>query len=152
LWANYIIPTPVGSFTLYYTNYYYPYAGIDVFNYKGNGNGAHTMEGGLGFTGQETFPISVAAYCNFYNDIDNSIYVQLSYPVILDSLNSMSVYLGGTPAKSDWYNTNRAAVINIGITVSKTIKITDAFSLPVNASFIINPKLEQSYLVFGMTF
>jgi hypothetical protein len=152
LWASYSYPTSSGTFSLYLTDYFFPSAGIKFFKYEDNGLGAHTLEGGIGYAGIEDFPVSVTAYYNFYNDVDNSAYIQVSYPVSIDSVYSMTVFAGGTPSKSALYAASKNAVLNVGISVSKIIKITDYFSLPVNASYIINPEQEQSYLIFGMSF
>ena len=43
-------------------------------------------------------------------------------------------------------------IVNIGLTVSKGIKITKSYSLPITASFIINPNAKRVYLVFGLSF
>jgi hypothetical protein len=42
-------------------------------------------------------------------------------------------------------------VVNLGITVSKEIKISDSFSLPLTTSFIINPQAENVFLVLGIS-
>jgi hypothetical protein len=147
LWASYAI----GPVTVYYTDYYIPSATTQgFFNYNNDG-GAHVLEGGLGYTGPEAFPISLAGYVNFLNDPDHSIYVQASYPVSVDSATSLSIFVGGTPTKSVYYVTSSANIINVGLTVSKTIKITEHFSLPVNALYIVNPTLEKTYLLFGFS-
>ena len=45
-----------------------------------------------------------------------------------------------------------AGVVNLGLTLSKGIKITKNYSLPITASFIVNPNSEHIYLVFGFSF
>jgi hypothetical protein len=151
LWASYAFTTSSGTFTINFTDYYFPSTGLKFFNYDDKGLGAHTLEGGLGYAGTEKFPISIAAYYNLYNDVDNSAYIQVSYPFSMDSVYSMTIFAGGTPSKSVWYAASKANLINIGFTVSKTIAVTESFSLPVSASYIINPELEQSYLLFGIS-
>ncbi len=42
-------------------------------------------------------------------------------------------------------------VCNIGISTSKEIKITDAFSLPVSGAAILNPSSEQFHIVVGIS-
>lgn len=49
------------------------------------------------------------------------------------------------------------SIVNIGVTLSRSVKITDAFSLPLRATFIVNPSATYSrgdyvHLVFGITF
>ncbi len=43
-------------------------------------------------------------------------------------------------------------VVNLGLTASKEVKITDKYSLPLSASIITNPQAEKVYFVFGITF
>jgi len=40
---------------------------------------------------------------------------------------------------------------NVGIKSSKTIKVTDNFSIPVNGSVILNPSTEQFHIVVGIS-
>jgi uncharacterized protein (TIGR02001 family) len=40
---------------------------------------------------------------------------------------------------------------NVGLKTSKTIKITDSFSIPVNGSLILNPSTEQFHIVVGIS-
>jgi hypothetical protein len=153
LWASYA----VGPVTVYLTDYYIPtFATKGFFDY--GEYGSHTLEGGLGVTIPGNFPLTIAGYYNFRGEVDafgktaNSAYIQASYPFTIDSVTSLSVFAGATTAESYYYATSKASFINVGLTFSKTIKVTESFSLPVNASYIINPYLEKTYLVFGMSF
>ena len=148
LWASY----SVGPVSVYFTDYYVPSATTaGFFNYANNG-GAHTLEGGLGYTGPAVFPVTVAAYYNLSGDADNSAYIQASYPFTIDTVTSLSVFVGGTPSRSiTYYGTTKGTITNFGLTFSKTVKVTESFSLPFNASYIINPYTEKSYLVFGIS-
>jgi hypothetical protein len=53
---------------------------------------------------------------------------------------------------SAFYGTTSAAVTVASISASKEITVSDAFSLPVTVSYILNPVLERSYLTFGVSF
>jgi len=49
------------------------------------------------------------------------------------------------------------SIVNIGASVTKALKITDTFSLPLKATLVINPSASYSrndfvHLVFGITF
>ena len=46
----------------------------------------------------------------------------------------------------------RLCVIVSGVKATKSVKITEDYSLPVSVTFIVNPRAEISYLVFGLTF
>ncbi len=150
LYASYSVPIPSGTVSIYYTDYYYPSAGIKFLKYDGKGAGAHTLEAGIGYSGPESFPISLSVYNNFHNDLDKSTYVQASYPFSSDE-HSISLVLGGTTGKSAWYGSSKANIINLGISLTKSLKISELFSLPVTASYFLNPEIEQSYLIVGIT-
>jgi len=150
-WASYTLSTEkAGSFSVIYTDYYIPSLGIPFGFYKPTspGSAAHTLEGGVGYTGPDKFPISLNFYNNLSNDPDNSSYIQAAYPFTI-SETTLTLTAGMTPSKSAYYGTTGGNIINLGITVAKSIVITDKFSLPINVSYINNPAQDKSYLVFG---
>jgi hypothetical protein len=149
LWASYGIETESGTISILYTDYYYPSAGLKYFDYDGTG-GAHVLEAGLGYAGTEGFPISLKAFYNFHNDPDKSIYLEAGYPFAVDGV-QLALFAGGSAKKSAWYVTQGGALINVGISAKKIVAVTESFSLPLSATFIVNPELEQSYLIFGFT-
>jgi len=152
-YASYTFATQsMGSFSALYTDYYIPSAGIPFGFYKpDNGNAAaHTLEGGLSYTGVEEFPISLAFYTNISNDPDNSTYIQVSYPFIVDDA-TLTLSAGFVPAKSAYYGTAKGEIINLGVTASKTVAVTDKFALPLTVSYISNPTQDKTYLVFGVS-
>jgi len=56
-------------------------------------------------------------------------------------------------AGDGWYTKDASfQVCNIGITTTKTIKVTDSFSIPFFGSVIVNPNKEQIFYVVGMSF
>ncbi|NJD22770.1 MAG: hypothetical protein FIA82_08915 [Melioribacter sp.] len=151
LYASYAFSiVSAGNFTLLFTDYYYPSAGIKFSDFEKNG-GAHTMEAGVTYSGPEKFPISLALYLNIHNDVDNSSYIQIGYPFsVYDA--TITLAAGFVPSKSAYYVTNKANLINLNITAAKSIAITDKFSIPINVSYIANPALDITYLVFGASF
>jgi hypothetical protein len=154
LWASYVVSTEKsGVFSVLCTDYYIPSSGIPFGFYKPkNGAGAaHTLEGGLSYTGPESFPIALAFYTNLSNDPDNSSYIQLGYPFTISDA-TVTLTAGFVPLKSAYYLTDNASFINLSITAAKSIVITDKFSLPINVSYISNPTLDVTYLVFGASF
>jgi uncharacterized protein (TIGR02001 family) len=42
-------------------------------------------------------------------------------------------------------------VCNIGLSTTKTIKVTDSFSIPVNGALILNPSSESLFIVVGIS-
>lgn len=140
------------------TDYYYPNAGIKWGNFNNyddpNGPGAHTIETGLLLRGPDAFPISLSGFINVYNDAGNNTYFQIDYTATVAEvpLNFFVGASGGSKENPGYYGTETFNVINIGVKATKELKITDEYGLPVSVSFIINPRTEISYLVFGLTF
>ncbi len=149
LWASLEVTLPVGTIGVIVTDYYYPSAGIEYFNYRGEGRGAHTFEIGATYSGTESFPLGFKTLFNVHNDPDHSVYLEVSYPVNVEGVRAL--FFGGAALKkSTWYGTARAAIVNVGVTLGRQVKVTEAFSLPLSASFILNPEAEQSYLIVGV--
>jgi len=134
-------------------DYYFPNGGKKLGNYKDKGDGAHLVELGLGFSGTETIPVSLYAGINIYNDTDKTLYFEAGYGTKVNEVD-LTFTAGCTPGgESLYYMTDKFAFINLGITAGKEIKITNDFSLPIFASWIVNPSknVENSYLVFGIS-
>ncbi len=139
----------ISDISIVVTDYYFPNSGGKYGNYKEPG--AHTIEAGLSYGGSDSFPISLAAFVNVYNDDDNSIYFELGYSTKVSDV-GIDLFLGGTPGgDNEFYGTEKFNLINIGVTASKEIKITDDFSLPVFTSYVLNPNTEVGYLFFGFS-
>jgi len=157
-WISYTVDIKNSvSLSTIVTDYYFPNAGLRYSNYNNydnaNGSGAHTIEVGLSIGGAEKFPITVAAYMNVYNDEGNNIYFQADYPVEVENV-GLDFFVGGTAGSKEnpgYYNSDSFTMINIGLTATKEIKISDEFSLPVFVSYILNPKVDISHLVFGIS-
>ena len=66
------------------------------------------------------------------------------------SFDNFDIFVG---AGDGWHTTTgNFEVVNVGISTSKEIKITDRFSLPVFGSVIVNPQAEIAYVVVGFSF
>lgn len=154
LWASYAIATETaGSFSAIVTDYYIPSAGIPFgyFKPKTGFAAAHTIEGGVTYSGPESFPISLAFYTNLSNDPDNSSYIQAGYPFAVSDA-TVTLTAGLVPSKSAYYAAADGGIINLSISAAKTISITDKFAIPINVSYIANPTLDKTFLVFGASF
>ena len=157
-WAGYSFELQNGmSISAVVTDYYYPSAGIEFSNFNNyddpDGPGAHTVEAGLTIAGPETFPLSFSGFINVHNDAGNNTYFQVDYSTVVENIN-LAFMLGATGGSEDnpgYYGADGFEIINVGVTVSKEIKITNEFSLPVNASFVLNPNTDISYMVFGIS-
>ncbi|MBK7212358.1 MAG: hypothetical protein IPH88_03460 [Bacteroidales bacterium] len=163
LYASYTI---ADLFNIAVTDYYLPYEDTlnKYFNYKKDQTG-HLFEISAKFLGTEKLPLSLLVATNVYGadavrengDIQYSTYLELGYSFTVAET-PCSAYLGFTPTKPDTdkgetgFYGEGPGVINLGVTAAKEIKITDKYSLPVNASLITNPQAENIFLVFGISF
>ncbi len=153
LWLAYTVETAAsGSFSIGVTDYYFPAPGsTDFFDFAGDGEGAHWIEPYLSYTGPASFPITLSGAAFVHNDPDNSVYLQASYPFKVDGV-ELGFTAGAVANQSAFYGTEGFAVVNLGLSASRSIPITDAFALPLSVAYILNPDMERSYLVFGLSF
>lgn len=155
-------------FTIGVTDYFYP-NGITpnnnnrYFNYNSKTTG-HTFEGSLTFTGPIKFPLQVYAGTLFYGadkgkdstgvyelgtKNNYSTYFEVSYPFLVKGI-GVKPFVGSIPFGSGWYGTY-GGVVNAGLTLSKSIKISKEYELPVYASVISNPQAQSVFLVLGIS-
>ncbi len=152
-YLSYVFSTDAGDFSLLLTDYYFPNAGVRLGDFD-DGSGAHTLEIGFGYSGTEKFPINLVFYYNFYNDPGNNTYFEVGYPFVVSDID-FSAFVGGTTGSEEnpgYYGSDDLAIINVGISASKEVKVSDNFSLPLSSTFIINPNVELAYFVFGVGF
>ncbi|GHV66661.1 hypothetical protein FACS1894199_10550 [Bacteroidia bacterium] len=150
-----IVGYEIAGISLAITDYWIVDAGTTYFNYDKN-NTAHTFEATVAYTLPEAFPLSIswntyfAGADDIYSDGDNdfSTYVGLTYPFSIKSVN-LAAELAFTPWKGAY--SDKLNVVNINLKAAKEIRITNDFSLPVFAQYIINPYLEDANFVFGLS-
>lgn len=160
-----------GHFKLAFTDYNWNFGQADYYNYKNSETG-HRFEGTVGFTGNESFPVSITWNSMFYgldkNPDDStkqafSTYVELGY-----TSGTATIFLGFTPWAGYYNNYGVTAfdpgsgkktfsIVNIGASVTRALKISETFSLPLKVTLVINPSAtytrhDYAHLVFGMTF
>jgi hypothetical protein len=131
LYATYAFSS---SFALTVTDYNWGFGNPKgYFNYSKGSD--HKFEATLAYTGAESFPLSVSLN-TFFAGSDTlstgksafSSYLELSYPISANA----KVFCGAALNESAAiYNTSGFAVTNLGIKVSKSIVVTDKFSLPI---------------------
>ena len=157
--------TIADRFNVTITDYFLPKEDTlnNYFNYsKGRTN--HIFEVSAKFLGTEKLPLSLMIATNVYGsdtkksngDNQFSTYIELGYNFNLKET-GCNAFIGFTPNNPDeskgevgFYGPG-PGVINLGITATKEIRITDSFSLPVNASLLTNPQAENIFLVFGIS-
>lgn len=149
------------------------------FDYSDNTTG-HVLEGTIKFNGTEKIPFSILAAINFFgadaislNDdptssdfntksgIQYSTYIELGYDTKIKGLD-FNAFIGsslnsvketdnstGFVGETGYYG-KRAGIVNLGFKGSKSIQITNNFSLPISGSVIVNPMSEKVFFVFGI--
>jgi len=136
--ADLYVTVPLGdNFSFTVTDYFFPSGGFDDY-FNWDEDGSHTIELSAGF---EAANFSLLAAINVLgNDTENSKYFEAGYNFYDKDDYSASLFVGGG---DEVYTTDgEFDIVNVGLTVSK-----DIFS----ASYIINPDLETSFLVVGVT-
>lgn len=125
----------------------------DYFNFEKLST-PHALEGTATFTVSEKFPLKFTAATFFYgndlNGLDNyySTYFELSYPFSKGGYD-FNTYMGGTPSEG-LYGT-KGGIVNVGLSATKTIRVTDTFEIPVSLQIAANPLANKLFLVFGLT-
>jgi hypothetical protein len=138
------------AFAVTVTDYYYNF-GAQPNYFKYDATTGHVFEGTLAYTGSK-FSASLntmfaGADKKANGDNALSTYAELGY-----QLNPIAkVFVGGVLGESPNYYTTKAGVTNIGLKVSKSIAITDKFSLPVYAIVGANPYAKSTFFVAGVT-
>ena len=144
------------------------------FSYRQDSTG-HVFEGCVMFNGTEKIPFTLMVATNFYgNDarkmkqtgdsvfvedgLQYSTYIELGYKARIRGID-VNAFIGGTINNPDesrhetgYYLNDKAGITNLGLKVSKGIPVTDRYSIPVQASLIVNPMQNKVYLVFGLSF
>ncbi len=155
-----------------YFNYRTDWEEIDA----GADQTGHVIEASLGFNGTESFPVSVLFAMNVWgadarkyeeqggamvpvDKIVMSKYLEIGYSADIRGT-GMDVFAGfsldnpgtdiGEPA--GFYGQESAGLINLGLTVSHELQISDRFNLPVSGSLITNPEAGNIFIIFGVSF
>jgi hypothetical protein len=130
------------------TDYYYEGDFDNLSDTAGN----HAFEGNLGYT----FKNLTLSANYIFNEAGGAaskggdMYFQVTY-----AFKSFSAFVG---AGNGWHTLNKDNgddkfnVCNIGIQTSKTISVTDKFSIPVTGQVIVNPDNKKIYMVVGFSF
>lgn len=147
-----------GPVDIVFTDYYVGWE--NYFKFKKEET-IHAGEIMLEYTISEDFPLQLSLGTIIYgadakvsgdtSKNNFSTYFELQYPFAVGET-EISLIAGGVTHESGFYESDGAAIINLGAMISKEIKISDAFSLPVYFSVVVNPHLESVYTVFGISF
>jgi hypothetical protein len=160
---KYSLPTSAGTFSIVATDIFMPHLGLEYSNYDGivddEETGAHWLCAGITYEGPEHFPLSLKLDYNFYNEISKSIYAELGYNFTCGGT-SIDLFCGAAMGTnkdvvpgSIFYEIEKdeIGIINVGGTITKTIEVTNTFSIPLSTSVIFNPNANAAYLVFSLS-
>ncbi|MDR1161439.1 MAG: hypothetical protein LBK45_03775 [Tannerellaceae bacterium] len=150
-----------GGVSILLTDYWWDGEGANrYFSRPDNGNAGHLLEAGLSYALPGSFPLSLAwntfllGEGNKKANGDNSLstYVEVAYPFKVKEVD-FTLSAGFVPWESAVYGPEmdgfKCASIQLG--ASREVKISEHFSLPVFASVIANPAVEDIHFVFGIT-
>ena len=137
LWVSY----DFGPLALTITNYTFPGEGGVYSKGEGLFNGDYTELSASTSIG------TVDLSAGYFTEVE-ALYVELG-----TSIGAVDIALGyGNDSADAFYADGESGLINMSFSGSKDIQITDSYSLPVFGSFIVNPKAETAFLVFGISF
>ena len=149
-----------GAFTVGITDYWWNGENaFDYFNFKKNAT-SHILEANLSYAHESGFSLAWNTMFAGTEDKDAdgdrifSTYVEAGYAFDVNGV-GLEAALGFSPWKPNYMyatTTDKFAVTNVSLTASKTIGVTEKFSLPVFSQLIFNPAKEDVFLVFGVSF
>lgn len=151
---NLILSYQTGGLSLGIIDYWNDENDTRFFYFKKDGTG-HAFEGYVGYD----FGLVGVSWQTFfagndYQETDGkrafSSYLELMAPFMLLTCD-WEAAVGLVPWASDYYATNGFSVTNLSLRVTKDIKITDSFSLPLFARLVANPASQGLYFVAGFT-
>jgi hypothetical protein len=144
--------------TITINNYYNT---LDTLGFTGNyfdmnkATTPHVLEGMITLSGPESFPLSLTAATMFWGndrkeDGNNfySTYLELEYPFKVQET-EIATFIGITPTNG-LYGTE-FGVVNLGLSATKSIVVTENFSIPIKGSFMLNPQQEKVFFVISLT-
>jgi hypothetical protein len=158
LQVQYSIASAWGTFTPTLTDYYFPGNRLPFFSFANDGTGAHTLEAALTYQAPKAVPVRIFAAINIFNDPRFSAYSEAAYSFSIGTI-EVSAFLGVllTP-RSAWYSSPHSPVVQhiginaLGFRASYAVQITDKWSLPIAASFVLNPNAGYAYAVASISF
>jgi len=142
-----------GGFSATITDYWWMGEGESFFKERSG----HLFEASLSYTFSEKFPLSLGVNTMFFGDIDKdedrkqmySTYITASYPFTIGSVDC-EIGIGVSPWKGLY--SDKFDVASVSAKASKSLKVTESFSLPIFVELILSPAQDNAYLVFGLSF
>lgn len=150
LYATYAFSS---QFAVTITDYNWGFASaLGYFDYSATTD--HIYEATLAYTGTEKFPISASVNTMLLGADKTtsgnqafSTYIELGYQISPLA----KVFAGGLVTTGSAYGNSPAGLTNVGLKITKSIAITDKFSLPVYGILGANPSTGNAFFVAGIT-
>jgi len=142
------------SFTL--TDYFFPTEGIKQDYFSFSSDTGHVYELAMTYASDKTpwgFTIAtnIAGADKNGSKQNYSTYFELNYSKSFDGVD-YSLFAGGVVSdNSGYYLTTGSGLINLGLSASKSVKLSKTFELPINTALIFNPDQGNVYLTFGFS-
>lgn len=159
--VDFTLSYSLNSLEIALTDYWWD--GENAFHYfhsPKEGYSGQMLEATIGYSLPKAFPLSVTWNTFFMgkgnkkSNGDNSFstYIELAYPFSVNNID-LGLVAGFIPWKSVVYgpDANGFKFLNLALTASSKIKISNVFSLPIFTHLIINPATEDIHFVFGIS-
>jgi hypothetical protein len=157
--ADLYLTYTIGNLSITLNDYYNPVDTIEggYFGWDSKTT-RHALEGMFTFDGPDAFPVQFIAgvfiYGNDRDELTNdnlySTYFEINRTWETGNY-SVKPFLG-VSANTSMYSNNGFQVVNLGVTVTKMIKFSPTFEMPLNVSVLSNPNKESVFIVLGVTF
>lgn len=116
-------------------------------------NEGHSLDVGLTYTVSEALPLTLSCnglvLGNRYGD-DLPLYIQLAYDFSIWEID-LGVVAGGVPMKSEYYETDQADFVNLGISAGHEFEFGSC-TLPVSVQYNYNPSHDEHFFGGGIGF
>jgi len=141
------------GFSIGFADYWVVYEEDSFFKNKSS----HLIEGSLGYTFPEKFPLSLEINTFLSGDEDlresgrkyYSTYISASFPFTVGEVD-VEAGIGVSPWNGMY--SKEFNVATVSTKVSKTLKLTGEYSMSVFTELIVAPVQNNIFLVFGITF
>ena len=126
------------GFSFGLTDYHYNVDSLKLFG------AFHAIEANLGYTIGNLSLSGNYVFNSASGAVGKDKYFEAAY-----QFSTVKLFAG---AGDGWYTKDASfQVCNIGISTTKTIKISESFSLPLTGSIVVNPNKEQIFYVVGIS-
>ena len=150
---DFFIAYEINGFSISIADYWMMYEEAPYFRNKGS----HLIEGSLGYTFPDKFPLTLEISTLFAGDEDlsengrkhYSTYISASIPFSVRDV-TIEAGIGISPWKGMY--SNKFDVATISTKASKNLQLSAEYALPVFAELIVAPALNDIFFVFGIRF